>query len=81
MKELPTETKELLPLEEAAVLKAKVILAIKYVAANFLFFDREDDSHIPEGMIEKIIRTGELTYKELGKYFADQVKVLVETTP
>ena len=58
---------------KAAQVKKLAVDIIEDVVANYLFYDRKEDEDLPQGEIEKLIESGELTIDELVEKFMEEL--------
>jgi hypothetical protein len=57
------------------ITKDYILGMISDMMADFLYYDRKEDSNVPVGAIEEAIRTGVISIDEMVEQFKDELDI------
>ena len=59
-------------------MKDIILNTVDDLVSDFLYYDRKEDENLPRGSIEKAIKKGKISVKEIVDHFESQLKIGLE---
>jgi hypothetical protein len=55
-------------------IKEEIVMTVKDLVTDFLFYDRKEDVRLPRGAIERAIKKGAITVEEIERTFCQELR-------
>lgn len=59
-------------------IKELILINVRDLVTNFLYYDRKEDEELEYGEIEKAIKEGTITFEEIVNAFAENLKEQID---
>lgn len=70
-------TNKLSPEMEVFCKQVLVLNTIRDSVRDLMFYDRKDDEELPKGMIEDMVKRGEITLDDMAQVFKEEMEIFI----